>query len=639
MRYIITIILMLFCAFGLFAKTISPLNYGLQQAKTGEARFKVLYQTHEIAKKNGWEVSYKGISELRIEIPANAKSIPLGEVTDFSGTTLIVTNTKKNGFFLFELSQELLSVSVPKTFLGSYDFSSIKDLKHGYKLLVVEDKNSWVKNRAGSDYGATRKDVLLLKNGKALNKTIATYNNESSAPLCKYVEVTKEQKIISNITFKRTNESTVKTYLVQVKNMNNVLLQGIQIITPTPIKMDGDNAIRIYNCSNITLRRIKFNQTYSFPNSFGYGINMNNVWNSWFDAIESEANWGLFGNNNINTAHISNSKINRFDTHCYGKDFYFNKCEITQIGLPQSSFMGELVFTNCEFKNAYVCTARIDYNAYTPFSLQLINCTIHLDSKHKSLVYIGNVGDTVNKRKELRHKYSPSLYIKNTTVSLSSDVSSWSLIHVKTDASEYLFDFIGDIRIEGLRVIGSNSNLMLFDNSLRCRHSVNINMTGVDLIGTENNFQVQAQKKYDYAPTIVFNINKDGSDIYYISNSKFNYSPSQYPHYNLHFSNCSLGRIRFYNTKHGEVSTRRRYDNCILYLNDIDSDNYTLDDNADYHGCVFKPVNKKKKVVPITKNKSSVMNFENCSSDVSDLFGPKLPNSKIILKSYKFKFK
>ena len=366
---------------------------------------------------------------------------------------------------------------------------------------------------------------------------------------------------------------------------------------------------------------------------------MNNVWNSRFDAIECEANWGIFGNNNINTAQISNSRINRFDTHCYGKNFYFTNCEITQIGLPQSSFMGELIFSNCVFSSAYVCTARTDYNAYSSFSIQLIDCTIHLDSKHRSLVYLGTVGETVNKRKELRQKNSPSLYIKNSTIKLSADVPNWSLIHVKTGSTEYLFDYVGDIRIDGLRVIGGNSNLMLFDNPLRCHHSVKINLTGVDLIGAEKNFQVLAEKKYDYAPTIVFNINKDGGDIYYISDSKLNYSPSQFPHYNLRFSNCSLGRLRYYNTKHGEVSARRRYDNCTFYLNDVDSENYTLDDNADYRRCIFKPVNGKKKVVPITKNKTSVMNFEDCSSNVTDLFGPKLPNSKTILRSYKYKFK
>ena len=591
-----------------------------------------------MAKKNGWNISYKGIRELRIEIPANAKSIPLGEVTDFSGVTLIVTNTKKNGFFLFELSQDLRSVTIPKTFFGSYDFSSINDLKKGYKLLVVEDKNPWVENRVGYDYGATRKDVLLLKNGKALNKTISAYNNASSDPLCKFVEVTKEQKLISNITFKRTKESTAKTYLVKVQNMNNVLLQNVQIFTPKPINMDGDNAIGIYNCSNIFFRHIKFDQTYSFSNTYGYGIKMDNVLNSWFDDIECEAAWGIFGNNNINT-HISNSKINRFDTHCYGKDFYFSNCEISQVGLPQSSFMGELEFSKCTFKSAYVCTARTEYNAYSPFLITIKDCVIHLDNRHRCLINLGNIYTTTNSRKELSQKVCPSLSILNTKVVLADDVPSWSLFHIGSESVENPFDLVGDVTIDGLQVEGGRLDLRIFDRPIRSQHAVKLNLKGVDLIGKESYFHILAQKKYNYSPTIVFNINKDGDAIYQIKDSRLNYSPLEFPHYNVHFSNCILGRIRYYNIKNGDVNTRRNYENCVFYLNDIDTENYTLDDNADYKSCIFKPVDKNKKVVPYSMKKTtSEMTFEDCSTDVTDLFGPKVSKKNNILKSHKYKF-
>ena len=640
MRYIISSILLLFLI-PIFAigKTISPLNYGLKQAKTGEARYSVLYQTHEIAKKNGWDVSYKGIGELKLEIPANAKSIPLGSVTDFSGITLVVTNTKKKDFFLFELSQELRAISVPKSMFDTYNFTGIKDLKYGYKLLVVEDKNPWVENRVGYNYGATRKDVLLLKNGKALNKTIATYYNASSDPSCKYVEVTKEQKSISNITLKRTKESTAKTYLVKVQNMNNVLLQNIQIITPVPINMDGDNAIGIYNCSNIIFRHIKFDQPYSFSNTYGYGIKMDNVLNSWFDGIECEANWGIFGNNNINTAHISNSRINRFDTHCYGKDFYFSNCEITQVGLPQSSFMGELEFSTCTFRSAYICSARTEYNAYSPFSITIKDCVINLDCRHRCLINLGNVYATTNTRKELSQKVCPGLSITNTKVILSDDVPFWSLFHVGSDSIENPFDVVGDISIDGLQVEGGMNDLRIFDRPLRSRHNVKINLRGIDLIGKESYFHALAQKKYNYTPTIVFNINKGGNGFYQIKDSKLNYSPLEFPHYNVHFSNCIMGRIRYYNIKHGDVNTRRSYENCVFYLNDIDTDNYTLDDNADYKRCVFKPVDKKKKVVPYSMKKAtSEMTFEDCSTDVIELFGPKVSKKNTILKSYKYKF-
>lgn len=639
MRYTLSLILFLFFPFLLLSKSISPFDCGLKQAKNGEERFRVLYQTHVLAKQNNWIVSYKGIDELYIQIPADAKSIPLGKVTDFSDVTFIVTNVKKNGFFLFELTQEFHDVSVTKRNLRLYDFSSIRDLKRGYRLLIIEDKIPWVENRVGYDYGVTRKDVLLLKNGKALNKTIASYDSDSSNPVCKFVVVSEEQKLISNITFIRSAESTAKTYFVQVRNMNNVLLENIQIITPTPIKMDGDNAIRISNCSNISLRCVKFNQTYSFTNTFGYGINMNNVWNSWFDGIECDANWGIFGNNNINTSHITNSKINRFDTHCYGKDIYFSNCEISQIGLPQSSLMGELEFMNCTFKSAYVCTARTEYNAYSPFSIKIKDCVVYLDSRHRCLINLGNIYSTANARIELSQKVSPSVTILNTKVVLDEDVPNWSIFHVGSKTVEKPFDLVGDITVDGLQVEGGRKDFLIFDRPIRSLHAVNINLKGIDLVGNDNFFLLLAKSKYNYSPTIVFNINKDSNGLYQIKDSKFNYSPLEFPHYNVHFSNCMIGRIRYYNTKHGDVKTRRSYEKCVFYFNDIDTENYTLDDNADYTHCVFKPVDKNKKVVPYSMKKTtSIMTFDDCSTDVTELFGPKVSKKNNILKSFNYKF-
>ena len=183
------------------------------------------------------------------------------------------------------------------------------------------------------------------------------------------------------------------------------------------------------------------------------------------------------------------------------------------------------------------------------------------------------------------------------------------------------------------------NDLRIFDRPLRSRHNVKINLRGIDLIGKESYFHALAQKKYNYTPTIVFNINKGGNGFYQIKDSKLNYSPLEFPHYNVHFSNCIMGRIRYYNIKHGDVNTRRSYENCVFYLNDIDTDNYTLDDNADYKRCVFKPVDKKKKVVPYSMKKAtSEMTFEDCSTDVIELFGPKVSKKNTILKSYKYKF-
>ena len=637
-RFSICLFLFLVFPLCLLAKTINPLDCGLKLAKTGEERFRVLYQTHQLAKKNNWNVSYKGIGELRIDIPSNAKSIPLSKETNFYGVVITVTNKKKENFFLFELSQNARPVSIPKKYFSTYDFRGFKELRQGSILLIIEDKNPWVENRKGYNYGAIRKDVLLLKNGIALNHTISTYDNNSSSPSCKYVEVDNEQKRIRNITLKRTKESTKKTYLLNVTNMNNVLLQGISIITPTPVNMIADRAISISNCTNIYVKKVSIDQTYSLTKQYGYGFNMNNVWNSWFDELNCDSGWGIFGNNNINTVHVSNSRINRFDVHSYGKDFYFYNCEFSLHGLIESSFMGELEFNKCVFKNAFLCTVRTDYNAYTYFNLTAKDCLFYLDKGHPSLINFVGVSSTINTRNELRQKKSPSVSIINSSVILEDNLPNWSLLRVKPDSIEYPFDTLGDIIIDRLRAKGYKSDFKIFSRPIRSRNSISLILKGIDLFEGENDYLLLAQKQKEYNPSIVFNVNKDGNDPYYILDSRLNYSPVEFPHYNLHFSNCVLGRISHYNAKDSEVATRRKYNKCVFYLNDINSTHYTLDDNADYISCNFKPVDKKKKVVLYSLGNTSEIIFENCSSDVSNLFDPKVSKNNNILKSYKFKF-
>ena len=632
------VILSLFLPCLVLAKTISPLSCGLLEAKNGEERFWALYKTHTVAKEKGWKVSYKGITQIELDIPSNAKTIPLSSKTDFCKVSIIVTNTKNNNFCLFELTQELHPVSIPKQLLETYDFRSSKELRCGRKLLVIEDENPWVENRAGHSYGAIRRDVLLLKQGKAVNETISPYNNDSSSPKCSYASVSKRKSEFKNIRFRRTLESSCKTFLIRVLNMDNVLLQGIEIMTPKPVTMNADMAISIQNCSNIVFDDIHIDQTYSFDENFGYGIKMNNVWNSTFNHIVGDAAWGIFGNNNINTSHIYDSSINRFDTHCYGRDFFFENCEISQYGLPQSSFMGIAEFKNCTFRNATVCMARTDYNAFSPFTLKLIDCTIYLDKKHTALLRLGTVGNVLNKREELRTKHSPSLYIVNSTVVLAKDISTWSLIQARTPSNDYSFDYIGDIQIDGLQVKGHDAVMKVFDNQITCAHPIVIDIKGLNLFTDEESIYSQATQRYSYAPTLILNANKDGKDTYRITNSLLNYNPKDFPHYNIEFSGCTLGRIRYYNTNNGDVSSRRIYDDCVIILNDIDSEYYTLDDNADYTNCVFRPMNVEKKLVPISMDKvNSSISFQNCTSEVEDLFGNGM-NSREVLRQKKYNF-
>ena len=78
----------------------SPYSFGLAEATSDIDRYDVLYRTHTAALKDSVGVDYTGIDSLKIEVPTNARPIPLTPYTDFSGLVLTVRNTYKTLFLL-----------------------------------------------------------------------------------------------------------------------------------------------------------------------------------------------------------------------------------------------------------------------------------------------------------------------------------------------------------------------------------------------------------------------------------------------------------------------------------------------------------------------------------------------------------
>ena len=127
---------------------VNPLQFGLTKAKTGVERYYVLQRTHNEALRLGVEVSYSGIKEVCLEIPKDAKSLPLTQYTDFAGVSFVVKNTQKD-FFLFSLSGKTMPVRVNGSEIDNRDFTKNPVLKLGRKLLIITDDTPWVETRIG----------------------------------------------------------------------------------------------------------------------------------------------------------------------------------------------------------------------------------------------------------------------------------------------------------------------------------------------------------------------------------------------------------------------------------------------------------------------------------------------------------
>ena len=454
---------------------VSPLDYGLSEAKNGREAYYVLLKCHQDAIKNKKGVSYKGIKILNLEIPQNAITIPLTYYTDFAGAKIVVKNTQKN-FSLFRITQGLKPIETIKgQDIDNGNFSDYQILRKGKKLLVIEDDNPWVENRKGYSYGAIRKDVMLVRNGKATNSPIALYNTPFSRPKGSYCDIVCDKISFKNMIFVRTSESTHKTELVEIQNQYNVEISNVSIITPRNDKLYGDAIIRVVNCVDVTLKDVTIQGTYSQVDKYGYGVFLNNIYNLKVEKMYARAQWGVFGTNNINYVTLKECNINRFDIHCYGRDIKSLNCKFSGMYNQFSSVYGIVYFKGCTFTDFTPVLMEPSYNAYTPFDIVWEECTFNLTRKHSFFFTFSGLTNEDNSRHELMRKCMPNFYVRDCKVYLADDINKWYLI--RTGVVNYMgeLDYASEIIMKNVKVYG-NAAFELSTKNLKTSNDLIINI-------------------------------------------------------------------------------------------------------------------------------------------------------------------
>ena len=433
-------------------KDISPYEFGLATAKTGVERYKVLLKTHQAAVAAGVNVDYSGIDSLDIEIPQSFKRIPLTQYNDFKGCVLTIKNTSKK-VWLFYSAREETKVIVNKKQIDKGNFRSIRELSNGKYLLLIEDENPWVINRKGHDYGHQRKDILLIENGKAKNKTIMPYNNDYSSPKCTYIPIGKKDSfVVKNLTVRRDPSCTFVTFVFTVSGFDNVQFSNVSIFTPEN-DLTGDRAIAVYNSTNVTFTDVHIEGTYSQQHYYGYGISLNNVWNFKANKLYGNGNWGIFGTNNVNTVFIKDSQINRFDIHCYGRDLSYKNVAFFNRFNSHASVFGTINYDHCTFTNFVPSQYGGSYNAFVEHEIVLNDCVFNVTPQKNYFCWPMTLTGEENIRPELSKKCLPSIWIKNLTVNMTDGAKDFYLFFIKkTDKLVNPFGGISRITIDGLTV-------------------------------------------------------------------------------------------------------------------------------------------------------------------------------------------
>ena len=459
-------LLMLFlplCSYSKSGNEISPLDYGYKEAKTDIDRFWVLYNTHLEAKKDNSPISYEGIDTIDIEIPQNAIPIPLTDRTNFCGVVIRVKNYSKD-IFLYELSLPNRPVRVDPKEVDSGKFHQ-DQLQKGNFILSLKDKTPWVKRRIGYDYGHVRRDLVLIHNGKAKYKPVSPYNNQQSEIEATYSSVTKDRKYIENLKFYRKEHNQKKVYFLKLDYQYNVEIRNIELHTPQDTLVD-DRLFFISNSHKILFKDVWVDGSYSRKDHSGYGIQLENVNDVTFVRLKGHANWGIFGNNNVNGALLKECDINRFDIHCYGKDICFVDCKFRNLYNSFTSIYGKISYSKCEFYDFTPFLLGASYNAYTKFDLIFNNCTIHAPKTKNYLIYAPKLtGSETTERPELSKQEYPSLYIKGLDIYTEDRSVPYYIYLFERKKIQWPKDSIPGIRqIKGVRFIPDSRQELLESN-------------------------------------------------------------------------------------------------------------------------------------------------------------------------------
>lgn len=464
-------------------KDFSPYEFGLSKAKTGVERYEVLLKTHKAAVAAGVNVDYSGIDSVDIEIPPSFKRIPLTQYNDFKGCVLNIRNTSKK-VWLFYIAREETAVSVDKRLIDKGDFRSVPELSKGKCLLLIADKNPWVLNRRGHNYGHQRKDILLVENGRAKNKVIMPFNNENSDPKCTYIPIGKDESfVVKNLTVKRDSSCTFVTYVFTVSGFDNVQFSNVSIYTPEN-DLTGDRAIAVNNSVNVTFTDVHIEGTYSQHNYYGYGISLNNVWNFKANNLYGNGNWGIFGTNNVNTVFIKDSQINRFDIHCYGRDLSYKNVTFFNRFNSHASVFGTIKYDHCTFTNFVPSQYGGSYNAFVEHEIVLNDCVFNVTPQKNYFCWPMTVTGEVNARPELSKKCLPNIKIKNLIVNMTEGASDFFLIYIKKkDEVGNAFGGISQISIDGLTINPAPNtpvrSVQLCNREIKTEKAVDCSMSNV----------------------------------------------------------------------------------------------------------------------------------------------------------------
>lgn len=421
-----------------------------------------LRSIHQAAIGSGEALIYPSNQDITLNIDSTCLGmlpLPLPENTNFNGCTFKVTNTayQNSPLFLFATGndQDLHEITIDKSnlHLNAYINSQTEPVNSTPKLIIVEDINKWtVRNLNNTPIDFFRQDLLFLAGNIIQNNPISPYNNNSSNPFCRNIEVTLNQKTFRNIIFIRedagANGKVIN--LARIRYQYNYLIENVSVFTKgfsddstlNQCNLINDQCFLIEHSAKVKMSNIFIKNTYSKQDQWGYAFELNNVWDCSFEKLQVTSIRGAFNVTCTNKMYYRDCTLNRVDVHCYGRDITCENCVFRNTACDFhvynrfSSFYGTLRYIHCVFDNFLPVRIDSDYNAFTPFDVEIRHCVQKVSgnsvNSFNCICHIPILISDTNYRTELANKCLPNLRIDDLQIEIPNSVNTFYLFIISS---------------------------------------------------------------------------------------------------------------------------------------------------------------------------------------------------------------
>lgn len=408
----------------------------------------------------------------------NAIELKPNKIYDFNNTDIYVKGNKF--YYLFDLDNtENIDTSYKKI------EDAIKDdfFKNNQGLIHIEDKTPFYK-RPGYEYFVYRKDMLLVQNNVLINTPILDYDNDDETDAeIKFIKL--KSTTIKNANFIRYRENDNFPFILKINYIYNLNIENITVNSLNIYKSVDDEIININNSYNININNYTVNGTYSGiigQGGYGYCMLFTNCTNVVLNNFNCNSNWHTFGNNSINNISIYNSRLNGFDCHSYGKDFYFKNCIFTNEYMAKPT-LGYLIYENCKFINTRLINAGDTRICNFKIIIKVINCEIN---NTNLLFFFSNLNYEGTRRKILNKNELPDIELINTKINLEN-IDKFYFCNFTNNSNKYNGTL--NISINGLTFNSNNINNVIYINSSNFVSTrLSINNINVEDNTKENNY-------------------------------------------------------------------------------------------------------------------------------------------------------